>query len=191
MFILILFWLLFYHRCFYVWLGICEIYLAGNVLGQGKRFLLSRELHLRLIFLIVFFLCYIFGLLWFKLNRQIILSYETLLLRFCLLLRIRHTCQNSAFSNLRKLLQVLFLFSCRCRLFGLCLACLCKDHRILQIIPLLLFCLAIKDFLAKPFPPSFYAKGIPRFFKSSRASSSVFAVVTMVMSIPLTRSILS
>ena len=54
-------------------------------------------------------------------------------------------------------------------------------------------CLIFIDVLAMNLLSSHYyfAKGIPNCVSSSRASSSVFAVVTKIMSMPLTLSILS
>jgi len=57
-----------------------------------------------------------------------------------------------------------------------------------------LFAFAIKHFFAtdSPFPPyQVWRSGMPRSMMSSLASSSVFAVVTIVTSMPMTLSILS
>jgi len=54
------------------------------------------------------------------------------------------------------------------------------------------FALAINDFLAMVLPPRAYeAKGMPRSSRSFLDSSSVFAVVTMLISSPRRRSTLS
>jgi len=52
-------------------------------------------------------------------------------------------------------------------------------------------CLTFIDVFAMNFPPNYFLKGIPNCVNNSRASSSVFAVVTKITSIPLTLSILS
>ena len=52
-------------------------------------------------------------------------------------------------------------------------------------------CLIFIDVLAMKNPPNYFLNGIPNKVNNSRASSSVFAVVTKMMSIPLTLSTLS